>query len=77
MNRRKQKAEQARATQHALWSIRIQELMNEHSCPAPVALRHLHAEFSLNDVPPPYRAAYRVAWADFLQKIKLAAATHH
>jgi hypothetical protein len=75
MSRRNQKAEQARTTQHALWRIRLQELMNEHSCTAPAALRHLHAEISLDAVPPAHRAAYRIAWADFLLKVKAAASS--
>ena len=76
MSRRNQKAEQARETQHALWGIRLQELMNEHCCSAPAALRHLHAEISVDAVPPAHRAAYRIAWADFLVKVKAAAASH-
>jgi hypothetical protein len=75
MSRRNQKAEQARTTQHALWRIRLQELMNEHCCSAPVALRHLHSEVSIDAVPPAHRAAYRIAWTDFLLKVKAAAAS--
>jgi len=75
MSRRNQKAEQARETQHALWSIRLQELMNEHRCSAPAALRRLHAEISLDAVSPPHRAAYRIAWTDFLVKVKAAASS--
>jgi hypothetical protein len=74
MSHRNQKAEQARTTQHSLWRVRLQELMNEHSCPAPAALRHLHGEISLDSVPPTHRAAYRIAWTDFLIKVKAATA---
>jgi hypothetical protein len=75
MSHRNQKAEQARTTQHALWRIRLQELMNEHSCTAPAALRHLHGEVLEDAVPPAHRAAYRIAWADFLLKVKAASSS--
>lgn len=73
MSNRNRKADQARETQHVLWSVRLQELMDQHSCSAPAALRHLHGEISLDAVPPTHRAAYRIAWTDFLLKVKAAA----